>query len=49
MKSKSIKQAEALQRLKSSTYANSKAKRKGTATEEQWQAAKDAQIERLES
>lgn len=49
MKTKAVKQAEALERLKRSTYANSKAKRKGTATEAEWQAAKDARIKEFES
>lgn len=37
----------ALERLISSTWENSKAKRKGTKSREQWQKWKDAHIEFL--
>ena len=41
MKSKETKRNEAYERLLASTYENSKAKRLGTKTEEEWDAWKD--------
>lgn len=38
----------ALELLKSSTFESSRAKRTGSQTREEWQAAKDAEISRLE-
>ena len=45
MKSIEQKRQEAFNRLVSSTYANSKAKRKGTMSESDWQKSKDSLIE----
>ena len=49
VKTKAVKQAEALERIKNSTYENSKAKRLGTATEAEWLAAKEARLNRGKS
>ena len=49
MKTKAEKRAKVLELLKSSKYENSRAKRLGTATEAEWQAAKEARIKELES
>jgi len=48
MKSKIEKRTEALERLKSATYKNSKAKRTGSKTKEQWEAYRLEQITKLE-
>ena len=40
MKSKQEKRNEAQRRVATSTYANSRAKRTGSATQEQWEAKK---------
>lgn len=47
MKSKKQKQVDALKRLETSSYENSKAKRLKTATKEQWQKTKDASVQCL--
>jgi hypothetical protein len=49
MKQPIIRRAEALERLRQSSYDQSRAKRKGTATYEEWAARKDAEIARLEA
>jgi hypothetical protein len=49
MKPKTVKQIEAIERIKRSTYENSKAKRLGTATEEEWLTAKEARLNRGKS
>lgn len=41
MKSKEIKRKEALERAKNYTYENSRAKRLGTATKEEWEAKRN--------
>lgn len=47
MKSKQEKRAEAIERIKSYTYGNSKAKRRGVS-EEQWEAERQATLAKLE-
>lgn len=47
MKSKSQKRTEAKVRLEASTWENSKAKRLGTKTQEQWQKYKESLLESL--
>jgi hypothetical protein len=42
------RRAEALERLRASTFDNSRAKRTGSQSREEWQASKDATISRLE-
>jgi len=49
MKSKTQKRTEALTRLQKTKYNDSKAKRRGTATEAQWQKHKDEMITHLKS
>lgn len=44
MKSLEQKRAEAKVRLENSTYENSKAKRLGTKTQEEWQKAKEKML-----
>lgn len=47
-RSKSERRAEALERLRNSRFENSRAKRTGSQTKEEWQQQKDAEIRRLE-
>jgi hypothetical protein len=42
------RRVEALERLKASTFENSRAKRTGSLTREEWQTNKDAEIRHLE-
>ena len=44
MKSKPLKRKEALDRMVVSEYKNSKAYRTGSATKEQWEAKKQAEL-----
>jgi hypothetical protein len=41
------RRADAVERMKAYTYKNSKSKRKGTRTEQQWSEWNKAEIERL--
>ena len=45
---KAERRAEALERLKASIYENSRAKRIGTATKEEWEAFKKTEVAFLE-
>jgi hypothetical protein len=47
-RSRADRRADALARLRASTFENSRAKRKGTATREEWEARKEAEISHLE-
>ncbi len=47
MRTKAEKRREAVERMKRSKYADSKACRTGSKTEEQWRAWRDAEVERL--
>lgn len=49
MKFKQSKRMEAMDRIKASKWANSKARRKNTQTKENWQKQKEARIKRLEA
>ena len=44
---KAQRRNEAIERLRKSTYANSRAKRKGLKTEAEWQDSKERELERL--
>jgi len=44
MKTKSEKREEALERLKNSSWENSKAKRLGTKTKEEWEEVKKIKV-----
>jgi len=44
MKSKELKRREAIKRLKNSMWENSKAKRLGTKTQEQWEECKQIKL-----
>lgn len=46
-KKQGVRRAEAVERMKSYTYKNSKAKRKGTADEVRWSVRNNDEIERL--
>lgn len=48
-RSKTERRAEALERLRASSYDNSRAKRLGTQTNEEWQQSKEARISHLEA
>jgi len=47
-RSQAERRAEALERVKASTFDNSRAKRTGSLTREEWNARKEADIRRLE-
>ena len=47
MKTKAVKRAEAVERLRASRYEDSKAKRKGTLTREEWEERKNNELRRL--
>jgi hypothetical protein len=47
-RTKDERRAEALERLRASSYDNSRAKRLGTKTREEWQQSKEARISHLE-
>ena len=47
-RSQQERRAEALERVKASTFDNSRAKRTGSLTREEWNARKEADIRRLE-
>ena len=47
MKDKNLKRKEALERLSNSVWKNSKAKRLGTKTQNQWAAWKDQEATKL--
>jgi len=47
-RSEQERREEALERLKASTFENSRANRTGSATKEEWQTRKDADISHLE-
>jgi len=47
MKPKVVKRQEALERLRRSLWENSKAKRKGTKTKEEWETYKEELMEKL--
>jgi hypothetical protein len=45
---KAERRADALERFKASIFENSRAKRTGTATKEEWEAAKAKEVAHLE-
>jgi hypothetical protein len=47
-RSREDRRADALARLRTSKFENSRAKRKGTQTREEWQESKEARIRHLE-